>query len=154
MEDDDHYSNSKDYQDDVQDHKKADASSPDHELVDDGSITATISTTTTTTTTSTKSGKRRKRKKKLSMDDLKRKVSELMQIFEEHGIFVPPPESTNGQKNKVWSNRNYGADKKRQRKNAERELIEARIVQLESCLKSDHGLLLSTTLNVEFDQDT
>ena len=124
------------------------ASSDNNELVDDGSITAATCSTTSTT----KSGKRRKRKKKASIDDLKRRVSELMKIFEDHGIFVPPPESTNGQKNKVWSNRNYGADKKRQRKNAERELIEARILQLESCLESDHGLLLSSLNSVEFDQ--
>ena len=40
---------------------------------------------------------------------------------------------------KVWSNRNYGQDKKRQRKNAARAFLEARIRQLESCLKNEHG---------------
>lgn len=120
-----------------------DDTSSDDKPIDDGCITAATVATSSTIT----SGKRRKRKKKKSIGDLKRRVSELMQILEEHGIFVPPPESTNGQK-KVWSNRNYGADKKRQRKNAERELLEARIFQLESCLESVHG----TLKNEESDQ--
>ncbi|KAL3938867.1 MAG: hypothetical protein SGBAC_006306 [Bacillariaceae sp.] len=110
-----------------------DSSSCDHQPIDDdGSATVVTSTSISTA----RSGKRRKRKKKASIDDLKRNVSELMQMFDEHGIFVPLPDSTNGQQ-KNWSNRNYGADKKRQRKNAERELLEARIIQLEQCLESE-----------------
>ena len=75
----------------------------------------------------------------MSIDELKRRVSQLMDVFEEHGLFVPLPDSTDGQK-KVWSNRNYGADKKRQRKNAERDLLEARVMQLESYLTQEHGI--------------
>lgn len=41
---------------------------------------------------------------------------------------------------KVWSNRNYGADKKRQRKQSERVMLEARIQQLETVLKDEHGV--------------
>mmetsp|Transcript_18619 Transcript_18619/g.24818 ORF Transcript_18619/g.24818 Transcript_18619/m.24818 type:complete len:150 (+) Transcript_18619:90-539(+) len=92
------------------------------------------------------SGKRRKKPKKKTtrpnstkLDDLKGRVMHLMKIFEERGLFVPPPESMS-ERGKVWSNRNYGADKKRQRKNVERVLLEDRIHQLELCLKDQHRI--------------
>jgi hypothetical protein len=84
-----------------------------------------------------------------SLDHLQHRVSELMSIFQEHDWFIPLPNSTSttiseksggGNKGKVKSNRNYGADKKRQRKHAQRQLLEMRIQQLESCLKLEHGL--------------
>jgi hypothetical protein len=40
----------------------------------------------------------------------------------------------------VWSNRNYGADKKRQRKQSERVMLETRILQLETVLNEEHGV--------------
>lgn len=83
--------------------------------------------------------KRHKKSKQNSLDHLRQRVTELMRIFEDRGIFLPPPESLS-EKGKVWSNRNYGADKKRQRKNAERQLLINRIEQLELCLKEKHGL--------------
>ena len=78
-----------------------------------------------------------------------------MSVFEENGWFIPLPESsttTSGQsdgknnhnsnkKGKVWSNRNYGADKKRQRKQSERQLLDARIAQLEKVLEDEHGVM-------------
>ena len=42
-------------------------------------------------------------------------------------------------KGKVWSNRNYGQDKKRQRKENGRRLSEGRIRQLERILRNEHG---------------
>ena len=86
-----------------------------------------------------KKSKRRKKPKQNSLDHLRERVTELMTIFEEHGIFIPPPESLS-EKGKVWSSRIYGADKKRQRKNAERQLLEDRILQLEHCLREQHGI--------------
>lgn len=44
-------------------------------------------------------------------------------------------------KGKVWSNRNYGADKKRQRKQNEKQMLETRIVQLERVLREEHGIV-------------
>jgi len=70
---------------------------------------------------------------------LKQRVSDLMNIFEEHGLWIPPPDSLS-EKGKVWSSRIYGADKKQQRKNAERMLVEDRIAQLEYCLQEKHGI--------------
>jgi len=87
-----------------------------------------------------------------------------MSIFEEHGWFIPLPDSSSttskisqdndddshsigsnnkkgNKKGKVWSNRNYGADKKRQRKHGEKQMLELRIAQLESVLRNDHGML-------------
>lgn len=67
-----------------------------------------------------------------------------MSIFESNEWFIPLPESTKNDKDgkgKVWSNRNYGADKKRQRKHSEKQMLEARIVQLESVLREEHGVL-------------
>jgi len=83
--------------------------------------------------------KRRKKKKQRSLDHLKEHVSKLMITFEEHGLFIPLPESMS-EKGKVWSSRIYGADKKRQRKNTERQLVENRIEQLEFCLNEKHGI--------------
>lgn len=69
-----------------------------------------------------------------------------MSIFETNGWFIPVLESMphnheTDKKGKVWSNRNYGADKKRQRKNCERQMLEARIEQLESVLRIEHGVV-------------
>lgn len=92
------------------------------------------------TKTDQKATRRKKKKKKQhSLDHLKEHVSNLMTTFEEHGFFIPLPESMS-EKGKVWSSRIYGADKKRQRKNAERQFLEDRIDQLELCLNETHGL--------------
>ena len=75
-----------------------------------------------------------------------------MSVFEENGWFIPLPESsssgqsnskdiTSNKKGKVWSNRNYGADKKRQRKQSERQLLDARVAQLEKVLEDEHGVM-------------
>mmetsp|Transcript_5293 Transcript_5293/g.15395 ORF Transcript_5293/g.15395 Transcript_5293/m.15395 type:complete len:132 (-) Transcript_5293:176-571(-) len=82
---------------------------------------------------------KRRRQRQHSLDHLTQRVSDLMSIYEERGLFVPLPESQS-EKGKVWSNRNYGADKKRQRKNAERQLLLDRVGQLERCLKEEHGI--------------
>jgi hypothetical protein len=79
--------------------------------------------------------------KKKSLDHLKQRVSELMDIFEEHDLWIPPPNALS-EKGKVWSSRIYGSDKKKQRKNTERMLVEDRIAQLETCLQEEHGLSL------------
>lgn len=104
---------------------------------------ATVTTTGTTLSRSQqRKNKRRSKKKKKSksqhsLDHLKQQVSNLMGIFEEYGWFIPMPDddSTSG---KVWSNRMYGADKKKQRKQNERQMLECRIVQLETVLRDDH----------------
>jgi len=82
-----------------------------------------------------------KPKRKAALNHLKQRVSELMAMFEAHGLWIPPPESLS-EKGKVWSSRVYGADKKQQRKNAERMLVQDRIAQLESCLQDEHGISL------------
>ena len=80
-----------------------------------------------------------------------------MRIFEEKGWFIPMPDPNNksstsdpddnqqstkkSSSGKVWSNRNYGADKKRQRKASERFILESRILQLETVLKDDYGVM-------------
>ena len=130
--------------------------------------------------------KKNNQKQQHSLDHLRERVSELMSIYEEKGLFIPLPESSssttsssttsdcsddhddggssihsmtttttttttktkkmnkkNEGKGKVWSSRNYGADKKRQRKNVERQLLESRIKQLEQQLLS---MSLSLTL--------
>ena len=105
-----------------------------------------------------KRGNSRKKKKKVSksqhsLDSLRQRVSDLMSIFEENCWFIPMPDfssnntiSNQNQKDskkkggKVWSNRNYGADKKRQRKQSERIMLEVRIQQLEATLRNDHGV--------------
>ena len=86
-----------------------------------------------------------------SLEHLRQRISHLMSIFERHGWFVPLPDTpsssrSNGvdnklgnKKGKTWSNRNYGADKKRQRKQREMQMLEERIVQLELVLRDDHG---------------
>lgn len=92
---------------------------------------------------------RKGRTKQHSLEHLRQRVSHLMSIFEENGWFIPLPESSTssseGNKNKkgkVWSNRNYGADKKRQRKQTERQSIEGRIAQLENVLRDEHDMEL------------
>ena len=77
------------------------------------------------------------------LDHLRVRVSELMDMFEEHGLFIPLPDSKSKieqqeehkKKGKVWSNRMYGKDKKRQRKATEKEALLRRIEQLEECLR-------------------
>lgn len=88
-----------------------------------------------------RAAKKKNKSKKNSNNNvlLKERVSELMRFFEDRGLFIPSPESLS-EKGKVWSNRNYGADKKRQRKNVERALLEDRIEQLELWLKEQHGI--------------
>jgi hypothetical protein len=86
--------------------------------------------------------KKKKPKQKHVLDRLRERVTELMAVFEENGLFLPPPESLS-EKGKVWSSRIYGADKKRQRKHCERQLVEDRIQQLSKCLKEQHGITAS-----------
>lgn len=92
------------------------------------------------TTRRTRNSTRKKNRKKQqhSLDHLRQRVSELMAVFEGRGYFIPQPDSMKG---KVWSSRIYGADKKRQRKNAEREMLESRIEQLENHLKDEYGII-------------
>eukprot|EP00808_Paulinella_micropora_P010494 g54337.t1 len=85
-----------------------------------------------------KSSGRRMRKSKArtkgrthSLQHLKQRVSALLTLYEQNGLYIPTPDMPKG---KVWSNRNYGADKKSQRKNAERSMLEPRIAQLEEGL--------------------
>ena len=92
---------------------------------------------------------RKGRTKQHSLEHLRQRVSHLMSIFEENGWFIPLPESSTSssegiknKKGKVWSNRNYGADKKRQRKQTERQSIEGRIAQLENVLRDEHDMEL------------
>ena len=115
------------------------------------------SSTTIGPNTSSKRSKKKKASKKSqhSLDSLRQRVSHLMSIYEEQGWFVPMPDSNNSKsgsdqqqaantKNsggKVWSNRNYGADKKRQRKQSEKVMLENRILQLETVLKDEHGVV-------------
>jgi len=92
-----------------------------------------------------------------TMEHLRQRVTNFMSIFEEHGWFIPLPESVSssshttsiegkhdnnkkGGRGKVWSNRNYGADKKRQRKQSERQILEGRIAQLERILRDEYGV--------------
>ena len=117
-----------------------------------------------------KNRKAKKKKKQHSLEHLKQKVTHLMSIFEKNGWYIPLPNShtesvvetsivkggegrdattTNdkvnnkkqSKKGKVWSNRNYGQDKKRQRKENERRMIERRIIQLERILRNEHGMV-------------
>lgn len=83
--------------------------------------------------------KKRKKGKQNSLDHLRERVTELMTIFEDKGLFIPLPPSLS-EKGKVWSSRIYGADKKRSRKNAERHLLEDRFEQLEYVLQEEHGI--------------
>ena len=106
---------------------------------------ATVTTTSTTLSRSQqRKNKRRSKKKKKSksqhsLDHLKQQVSNLMGIFEVYGWFIPMPDNdSTSAGNKVWSNRMYGSDKKKQRKQNERQMLECRIVQLETVLRDDH----------------
>jgi hypothetical protein len=105
---------------------------------------ATVTTTSTILSRSqqrknkrrSKKNKKSKSKSQHSLDYLKQHVSNLMATFEKNGWFIPmPDDSTSG---KVWSNRMYGADKKKQRKQNERQMLECRIIQLETVLWDDH----------------
>lgn len=49
-------------------------------------------------------------------------------------------------KSKVWSNRNYGADKKRQRKQNERLLFQSRILQLETLLYQKYNIMYNAKI--------
>ncbi len=119
-------------------------------------LTRDISVSATTGQRKSKrSKKKRASKSQHSLDTMRQRVSHLMSIFEDNGWFIPMPDSNhnqstitsdqqqskNSKKNggKVWSNRNYGADKKRQRKQSERVILEARIQQLEAVLKDEHS---------------
>mmetsp|Transcript_18299 Transcript_18299/g.33444 ORF Transcript_18299/g.33444 Transcript_18299/m.33444 type:complete len:128 (-) Transcript_18299:60-443(-) len=121
-------------------------------------------TTSCTTRSQQRKIKRRnknknKSKSQHSLEHLRQRVSHLMSIFEEHGWFIPLPgdlstaptsgnndndnhnNNGNNKKGKVWSNRNYGADKKRQRKQSEGKMLEVRIAQLETVLEDKHGMM-------------
>ena len=113
----------------------------------EGYESATVTTTSTTLSRSqqrknkrrSKKNKKKKSKSQHSLDHLKQQVSTLMRIFEEYGWFIPMPDNdSTSAGNKVWSNRMYGADKKKQRKQNERQMLECRIVQLETVLRDDH----------------
>lgn len=108
------------------------------------------------TTSSTRSQQRKQRRKSRkgksqhSLEYLRERISELMSIYEENGWFIPLPETfadqnddSNKKKGKSWSNRNYGADKKRQRKQTERSMLENRIEQLEKVLVDEQGMDLN-----------
>mmetsp|Transcript_14669 Transcript_14669/g.22914 ORF Transcript_14669/g.22914 Transcript_14669/m.22914 type:complete len:166 (-) Transcript_14669:2573-3070(-) len=77
-----------------------------------------------------KNKKNKKKQHQHSLEHLSQRITELMKTLDQRGIAVPLPDSTS---HKTWSNRNYGGDKKRQRKQAEREFLLARIQQLEMC---------------------
>ena len=108
----------------------------------DQKVSDDISTLTTGTTRSRQRKLKRQcrqdKPRQHSLEHVRKRVTYLMSIFEEHGWFIPLPDNTND--GKVWSNRNYGADKKRQRKQNERQMIEERITQLEKVLKVQHGM--------------
>ena len=125
----------------------------------DDDVASTSSSCTTSTTRSQQrklkrqSKRERKSKSQHSLDYLRQRASFLMSIFEEKGWFIPLPEppaasisnskdDAGSKKGKVWSNRNYGADKKRQRKQGEKQMLDARISQLEAVLADEHGMTL------------
>lgn len=111
---------------------------------DDDKAAEEISTVVTNATTATSKSQQKRAKRKNrkssksqhSLDHMRQRVSELYSVFETNGWFVPLPDPTS---NKVWSNRNYGADKKRQRKHQERHLLESRVAQLETVLREEHS---------------
>ena len=73
------------------------------------------------------------------VDRLKQYVSALMALYDQHSLCIPLPDMIDG---KVWSSRNYGQDKKRQRKKRELDFLrEMRIPQLEAGLR-ERGLTL------------
>mmetsp|Transcript_7393 Transcript_7393/g.16763 ORF Transcript_7393/g.16763 Transcript_7393/m.16763 type:complete len:174 (-) Transcript_7393:31-552(-) len=126
---------------------------------DEDDASALTSCTTSTTRSQQRKLKRQNKKSKSksqhSLEHLRQRVTHLMSIFEEQGWFIPLPglstssassnnndaKNKSSKKGKVWSNRNYGADKKRQRKQSEREMLDARVVQLENVLRDEHGML-------------
>ena len=129
---------------------------------DDGATNFSCPTKDIISATSAQKTSKRSKKKKVSksqhsLDTMRQRVSHLMSLFEENGWFIPMPDSNSTQntttssdqnqmkhtkKNggKVWSNRNYGADKKRQRKQSERIMLETRIWQLESVLRDEYSV--------------
>ena len=111
----------------------------------DDSGTVVTNATSKSQQKKTKRKNRKNTKSQHTLDHMRQKVSELMHVFDENGWFLPLPETTTNDK-KVWSNRNYGADKKRQRKNQERLLLEARIIQLEAVLREEHSYNPDTRL--------
>mmetsp|Transcript_25384 Transcript_25384/g.38392 ORF Transcript_25384/g.38392 Transcript_25384/m.38392 type:complete len:140 (-) Transcript_25384:611-1030(-) len=124
------------------------SSGGDHDNFSDPTKDVAVNTTTGRQIASKRSKKKRVSKSQHSLDTMRQRVSHLMSIFEENGWYIPMPDSTaphqinNTKKSsggKVWSNRNYGADKKRQRKQSERVMLETRIQQLEAVLKDEHG---------------
>ena len=102
---------------------------------------------------------KRRGKSQQRLDHLRQRVSELMTVFGERGWFIPLPESSSSSSSKfqadqqqqlqlqekntkkkkvggrVWSNRMYSKDKKRQRKATEKVALLQRIEQLEECLQ-------------------
>jgi hypothetical protein len=106
---------------------------------DDSTIHSNATSATRVEQRRKKRQNRKNKKSQHTLDYLRQYVSKLMSIFETNGWFIPLPDSMN-EDGKVWSNRNYGADKKRRRKHSERNLLEARICQLESVLKMEHDV--------------
>lgn len=84
----------------------------------------------------TKSKKGKKGHHPHTLDHLAQHVADLTSEIERRGLFLPLPDEEDGNGGKVWSNRNYGGDKKRQRKAAERTFLEGRISQLDNYLDS------------------
>lgn len=128
---------------DAQSSEESDESAEIQSLIDDYSKNE-VETESQTSKTAKKKRKNNKNNKKNSkqhnaLDHLRERITELMTVFEDNGLFIPPPESLS-EKGKVWSSRIYGADKKRQRKHAERQLLEDRLQQLEQCLLEQHGI--------------
>ena len=115
-----------------------------HTSTDESTFVSTSSNTTHAELRQNRRHNRTKRKSQHSLDYLKQHISKQMSIFESNGWFIPLPESMKNDKDgkgKVWSNRNYGADKKRQRKQNEKQMLETRIVQLERVLREEHGIV-------------
>jgi len=112
---------------------------------DSGTVVTNATISSKSQQKKTKRKNRKNTKSQHTLDHMRQRVSELMHVFDEKGWFLPLPETTTNDK-KVWSNRNYGADKKRQRKNQERLLLEARIIQLEAVLREKYSYNLDTRL--------
>ena len=129
---------------------ESDSSHDDNELIKSKSIQDDCTLTSNTTTTSRAKTRRRlkpnrNKKAQHTLTHLRQHISHLISIYETNGWFIPLQESEmSGKckdgKGKVWSNRNYGADKKRQRKQNERCLLEGRIEQLENVLREEHDV--------------
>jgi len=86
--------------------------------------------------------RQKKKKKQHSLEHLHKRVSDLMAELEQQDLFIPLPDEPK-EKGKVWSNRNYGQDKKKQRKAAERHFLEQRIAQLEAYMTENNAPLPS-----------